>query len=134
MNADLASKKEIFRKYDIRGIYPDELDEELTGAVTRALAEKLFKEGKVVIGHDPRKSSESLRQAVVGALADFEDIEVVEVGLITTPMLYFLVNELKASGGIMITASHNPKEYNGLKVVGKEAAFIGGDEVLRLMQ
>ena len=51
----------------------------------------------------------------------------------TTPMFYFLVNKLNAAGGIMITASHNPKEYNGLKVVGKNAEMVGGEEILKLM-
>jgi len=133
MAESLASKKEIFRKYDIRGIYPTQIDEDLVGSVVEVLAQKLFVKGKVVLGYDPRKSSPSLRQVALDALAKFHDIEVVDVGLITTPMLYFLVNKLDAVGGLMITASHNPKEYNGLKIVGKKSAFIGGEEVFEMM-
>ncbi len=58
-------------------------------------------------------------------------LKIVPVGMMTTPMLYFLVNRLKAAGGLMVTASHNPKEYNGLKVVGPKAEMVSGKEVLK---
>ncbi|MDP3953763.1 MAG: hypothetical protein Q8P99_03010 [bacterium] len=134
MGDNFSDKKGIFREYDIRGIYPTEIDEALVKSIVSTLAQKLFIKGKVVLGYDPRKSSPSLRQAALEALERFNGIEVVDVGLITTPALYFLVNRLNAAGGIAITASHNPKEYNGLKVVGKEAVFVGGKEVFKLMQ
>jgi phosphomannomutase len=60
-------------------------------------------------------------------------IKIIEAGLMTTPMLYFLVNHFKTDLGIMITASHNPKEYNGLKIVGKNAIPISGEEIYKIV-
>lgn len=118
----------IFKAYDIRGKYPAELNEEAAQIITKALAEKVFKQGEVVVAHDARLSSPALHEAVLGVLRGFK-FKIHEVGLATTPMFYFLVADLKASGGIMITASHNPKEYNGLKIIGPGGAIMPGTEV-----
>jgi phosphomannomutase len=117
----------IFRANDIRGRYPSEINE---GIVSEIIAKTQNLLGKnIVIGHDVRLSSPSLYKTALDTLKKNKQIKVFEAGLITSPMLYFLVNKLKASGGIMITASHNPKDYNGLKIVGKNAMSIGGKEI-----
>lgn len=131
---DLRSKETAFKKYDIRGVYPDAVDEGLVASVAGALAEKLFKKGTVVLGMDARESSPSLHASVKNALGKFDDIKVEDAGLMTTPMLTFLVNRLGAAGGIMITASHNPKEYNGMKAVGPGGKPIGGEEMRKLVR
>ena len=125
-------KDTIFKANDIRGKYPDELNEEAAGQIAAALA-KHWSSGKIVVAHDARLSSPALYRAVIKSLALHARFMIQEVGLSTTPMFYFLVNELKAAGGIMVTASHNPKEYNGLKIVGPRAAVINGKEVYGLL-
>ena len=134
MQLDLASRQDAFKEYDIRGVYPEEVDEALTAMVASVLAERVFKAGKVVLGRDGRHSSPSLYQAAIAALQKYPNLEIVDVGLMTTPALYFLVNDLKASGGIMITASHNAKHMNGIKAVGKRAEFIGGKTIYAMLQ
>lgn len=119
----------IFKAYDIRGRYPKEINEEAVSEIAKALA-KHFKKGKVIIGYDARLSSPSLYKTVLKSL---EIREILPAGLVTTPMFYFLVNRLKAAGGIMITASHNPKEFNGLKIVGRKAEMISGKEILTFL-
>jgi phosphomannomutase len=109
---------EVFRKYDIRGIYPRELNEEAAGAITRAFARLLAKrrlDGPIFVGRDVRCSSEALGRACVGALQR-SGRAVYDLGVVTTPLLHFAVGTARdAAGGIMITASHNPAEYNGMK-------------------
>ena len=125
--------KGIFKAYNVRGRYPQEIDEEIVSDITRALG-RYFKPGKIIIGHDSRLSSLSLYQAVIKGFMNHDSrFMILKVGMTTTPMFYFLVNEFRAQGGIMVTASHNPKNYNGLKVVGKKAKMIGGKEVLKIM-
>lgn len=119
----------IFKAYDVRGKYPSEINEEAVSEIASGLARN-FKKGAVVVGHDTRLSSPSLYKSVLRSLK-IKKIKIIQVGMMTTPMLYFLVNRLKAAGGVMVTASHNPKEYNGLKVVGPKAAPISGKEVLK---
>ncbi len=120
----------IYKANDVRGIYPSELNESVISGIGRAMADHFGDGAKVVLGHDARLSSPSLYMALkTGILESKKNIDLMEAGLMTTPMLYFLVAENKADGGIMVTASHNPKEYNGLKIVGKEARPISGKEV-----
>jgi len=115
----------IFKAYDIRGVYPGEINEEAVRAVSRAfvfwLKRKIKKTPKIVLSRDARISSSFLREAALEGLIG-AGAAVVDVGLTTTPMHYFVVNREKADGGLMITASHNPKEYNGVKLSRKEAA------------
>lgn len=136
MNFDLASRKEVFKEYDIRGIYPDQIDEELVREVVSTLADKVFKKGRVVVGHDARVSSPSLYQEAVKEIKKHEGVEPVEVGLMTTPMLAFLIKSEQAEGGLCITASHNPKEYNGIKMAkgGRDIKVIGGKEIYQIMR
>ena len=123
----------IFKAYDARGKYPAEINEHVVKLIAEGLS-RSWGSGKVLVGHDARLSSPKLYEAALGALRKSKaKIEVVPAGLMTSPMLYFLVNHLKAKGGIMITASHNPKEWNGVKAVGKGAVPISGDELKRLV-
>lgn len=126
-------EKSIFKAYDIRGKYPKEINEEVAEKIASALA-RYFKKGEIVVGHDARLSSPRLYRAVIGAIKkENPKLSIIKLGLITTPLLYFLVNRIGASGGIVITASHNPKNYNGLKIVGRNAEEISGKEVLKLI-
>jgi phosphomannomutase len=126
--------KSIFKAYDIRGKYPKEIDEKTAEVVAAALAGR-FGRGEVVIGHDARKSSPKLyRAAIRGFQSSGNKLTLVKVGLITTPLLYFLVSRAGARGGVMITASHNPKEYNGVKAVGANAEPISGKDIWVLVQ
>ncbi|PIR98319.1 MAG: hypothetical protein COT88_02285 [Candidatus Colwellbacteria bacterium CG10_big_fil_rev_8_21_14_0_10_41_28] len=133
MTSDLKQKQSAFGKYDIRGVYPKVVDEELVYLISKALAEKKFNKERVIVGMDARESSPALYKEVIRGLHE-GGVEVLEGGSMTTPMLYFLVNDLNLGGGIIVTASHNPKEYNGLKMVGRNADNISGAEVLDLIR
>ena len=128
---DLA--KEVFSKFDIRGIYPDRVSEDLVSEVAKTLSEKVFIKGRVVVGHDARTSSPSLYKKAIETLRENAKLEIIEVGLVSTPMMTFLVNDLKADGGIMITASHNPKEYNGIKAMRKGGDPISGEDIYAIL-
>jgi phosphomannomutase len=118
----------IFKTYDIRGIYGKNLDADTARRVARAFG-KIIKKGIVIIGYDARIGSPILFSALKNELKKNGKYKVWSIGMVTTPMFYFAVNKYKAAGGIMVTASHNPKEWNGFKVVGKGARMIGGKEV-----
>jgi phosphomannomutase len=114
----------IFKAYDIRGIYPDDLDAEAALAIGRATAR--FLDGSpIVLGRDMRESGLELRDALGRGLRS-EGADVIDIGRVSTPMLYFGTNHLEAAGGVMITASHNPGGYNGFKICGRQAVPIGG--------
>jgi phosphomannomutase len=113
----------IFKAYDIRGTVPDQLNAELAYAIGRGAAHFLGAE-TVAVGRDARAHSPELSDALIRGIND-EGVEVVDLGLISTPMLYFAVEELAAGGGIMVTASHNPGEYNGFKICREHAIPIG---------
>jgi phosphomannomutase len=118
----------VFKAYDIRGIYPTELDEEGAYAIGRAYVEQ-FEPKEFAVGRDMRVSSPSMANAVIeGATAS--GANVVDIGLVGTEMLYFAVGHLELDGGIQVTASHNPKEYNGMKIVRRGAMPVGGDSGL----
>jgi phosphomannomutase / phosphoglucomutase len=124
----------IFKAYDVRGQYPEEINERTVRVVAEALGRR-FGSGTVVVGHDGRTSSPALSFAVKRGLAVTKSrATIIDIGTATTPMFYFLVNHLKTAGGIMVTASHNPKGMNGLKVVGKRAIPIGGREILKIVR
>jgi phosphomannomutase len=118
----------VFKAYDVRGVYPSELDEDGAYAVGRAYAE-VFEPKAVAVGRDMRLSSPSVAEAVVGGVAD-AGADVVDVGMIGTEMLYFAVGSLGLDGGIAVTASHNPREYTGMKIVRRGALPVGGDSGL----
>ncbi len=126
--------RSIFKAYDIRGIYPADINEESVSTVGKACV-RMFKEGTFIIAHDARHGSTELikileRSIDAEAAAKNKSVKVINAGFTTTPMFYFLVNHFKASGGAMITASHNPKEYNGLKVVREGAETVSGTDIL----
>jgi phosphomannomutase len=118
----------VFKAYDVRGIYPTELDEDGAYRVGRAYAEH-FEPRTVAVGRDMRVSAPAMYAAVVDGIAD-AGADVVELGLVGTEMLYHAVSELSLDGGICVTASHNPKEYTGMKIVRRGALPVGGDSGL----
>jgi phosphomannomutase len=118
----------VFKAYDVRGIYPDELDEEGAYAIGRAYVEE-FEPRRIAVGHDMRLSSPVMTDAVMRGAAE-SGADVVELGLVGTEMVYFAVGELGLDGGIAVTASHNPKEYTGMKIVRRGALPVGGDSGL----
>src|SRR5207249_9331475 len=115
----------VFKAYDVRGIYPDELDEEGAYAIGRAYVEQ-FEPRRIAVGRDMRLSSPVIAEAVTeGALDGGADV--LELGLVGTEMVYFAVGSLELDGGIAVTASHNPKDYIGMKIVRAGALPVGGD-------
>ena len=118
----------VFKAYDVRGIYPDELDEAGAEAIGRAYVEH-FEPRRIAVGRDMRLSSPAMHEAVMrGAAASGADV--LDLGLVGTEMVYFAVGSLGLEGGIMVTASHNPKQYTGMKLVRRGALPVGGDSGL----
>ena len=116
---------EAFKAYDIRGRVPDQLNESLAARIGVALAEQLGP-GAVVVGRDVRLSSPSLQAALAGGLRR-AGRDVIDIGLCGTEEVYFQTAHKQAAGGVMVTASHNPMDYNGMKLVREEAKPISGD-------
>jgi len=114
----------IFKAYDIRGIYGETLDDDLARRIGRAFATFLACR-KVVVGRDIRTHSESLFEALTDGLR-MQGADVIDLGIVTTPMSYFANGSLGADAGIIITASHNPAEWNGFKLCRAEAVPISG--------
>ena len=138
----------IFKAYDIRGIYPKELDEKFAFLIGQASARKFTcprrgqrgrrESGVFVVGYDIRLSSKKLLSAFLEGLEKEsknlkKKFSVKNIGLSTSPMFYYSVNNLKASGGAMTTASHNPAEYGGFKIVGPKAEMVSGKEIEELV-
>jgi phosphomannomutase len=124
----MALDPKVFKAYDVRGIYPAELDEEGAYAIGRAYAEQ-FEPGTIAVGRDMRLSSPAMQEAFVRGAAE-AGASVLDVGMIGTEMLYYAVGELGLDGGATITASHNPKEYTGTKIVRRGALPVGADSGL----
>jgi phosphomannomutase len=118
----------VFKAYDVRGLYPSEIDEEGAHAVGRAYVEQ-FEPRRIAVGRDMRLSSPAMAAAVIRGATE-GGTEVVDIGMIGTEMLYFAVGELGLDGGVTVTASHNPKEYNGMKIVRRGALPVGDDSGL----
>jgi phosphomannomutase len=118
----------VFKAYDVRGIYPTELDEEGAYAIGRAYV-KQFEPRRIAVGRDMRASSPAMAEAVIRGSSEGGS-EVYDIGLVGTEMLYFAVGELDLDGGIAVTASHNPKEYTGMKIVRRGALPVGGESGL----
>lgn len=115
----------VFRAYDIRGVYPTEINEEAYYRIAKSYV-YLFKPKTVVVGMDARLSSPPLKASLIQGFLD-AGVDVVDIGKITTDMLYFAVGAYDYSGGIVVSASHNPKEYNGMKLVREKVAAISSD-------
>lgn len=129
-------KPEIFREYDVRGVYPGDLNEDVAYRIATAFVRYLSKNrlfGEVVVGRDIRLSSPALFESAKSAILD-QGRDVIDIGVATTPLFYFSVGKSRAAGGLMITASHNPPQYNGIKFVKEDAfpvIFQGGIEVIK---
>lgn len=121
-----------FGAYDIRGIYPNTINEEIAYRIGRIFP-VLFSAKKVAVGHDIRLSGPSIQAALSRGLME-SGCDVIDIGQCGTEMIYFATAHLGLDGGIMITASHNPKEYNGMKFVRKGARPISGDTGLRELE
>jgi phosphomannomutase len=118
----------VFKAYDVRGVYPAQLDEDGGHAIGRAYVEQ-FEPKRIAVGRDMRISSPSMAAATIEGAAE-GGADIVDIGLVGTEMLYFAVGELGLDGGIQVTASHNPKEYTGMKIVRRGALPVGGDSGL----
>ncbi len=135
------SVEEVFKAYDVRGVYPDPLGEELAWRIGHGAAQFLRSvlsgydrsdpdTNRVLVGRDMRKSSPALHAALIEG-ARCSGTEVVDIGVVDTPQLYFAINYLKTCGGIQVTASHNPAHYNGFKINGQGGRPIGMDTGLK---
>ncbi len=118
-----------FKAYDIRGKVPNELNADLAYKIGIAYS-KLLNARKIVVGHDVRKSSEEISDSLIKGFND-NGVDVIDIGLCGTEMIYFATPYFNADGGIMITASHNPPEYNGMKFVKKGSVPVGYDSGLQ---
>jgi phosphomannomutase len=118
----------VFKAYDIRGIYPSELDEEGAYAIGRAYVEH-FEPKQIAVGRDMRLSAPAMAAATIRGAVD-AGAHVYDLGLVGTEMVYFAVGDRDLDGGIEITASHNPKEYTGMKIVRRGALPVGGESGL----
>jgi len=130
----------IFKAYDVRGLYPDEIDETLTERIGRAFVHVLDEADRaaprgdtVIVSRDMRSHSPGLSRALIEGLRT-AGLDVLDIGLATTPTNYFAVGHTGAAGGIQVTASHNPAPYNGLKFSKREARPVSGDHGIPLME
>ena len=124
----------IFRENDIRGTYPEELNESVIKEIAIGIAKKCFQEdiSSIVVARDGRLSGESLLTTFCEAISKY-GIDVKNIGLATSPMLYFAAKKENSKSGIMITGSHNPKNYNGIKMVINDNS-VSGSEILSLIR
>ena len=120
----------IFRGYDIRGIYGDYLTDEVALEIGKGFGSYIQTLGKTkaIVGHDNRLSSESIEKYLIEGITS-TGVDVVNIGLVTTPMYYFSWEKLGIFSGVMITASHNPKEYNGFKIAFDESGNAFGEKI-----
>lgn len=116
---------QIFKAYDVRGIYPGQINDKVVGRIAEAYA-AVSRPGKIAVGRDVRASGEELKKKLIDTLLT-SDIDVVDIGVITTDQLYFAVGQYGYDGGISVTASHNPGEYNGLKFSEKGGAPVASE-------
>ena len=117
----------IFKAYDIRGTYPEQLDENVARDIGRAFVAHLGLSGsRVVVARDMRLSGEDLQEAFIGGVTE-SGADVLDLGMVSTDALYFAVGHLEEPGGAMITASHNPKNYNGFKLCREQAIALSGE-------
>ena len=121
-----------FKAYDIRGKVPGELNTDLAYKIGRVYS-KHVKANKIVVGRDVRKSSDEISEALIKGIID-SGADVINIGLCGTEMVYFATPHFDADGGIMITASHNPPEYNGMKFVKRDSVPVGYDSGLNKVE
>lgn len=131
----MAEIEKVFKAYDVRGTYPDQIDEDLAWKIGHAASQFLrtritgYDRGqaavnRIVVGHDMRPHSEPLTKALIEGISA-GGATCINIGMIDTPQIYFAINHLGACGGIQVTASHNPIEYNGFKISGYKAKPVG---------
>ena len=131
----------IFKAYDIRGLYPDQLNEDAAWKIGNATASFLrsllrgYERGlanrqSLCVGHDMRTHSPGLSEALIAGM-NAAGANVIDIGMIDTPQIYFAINHLGTCGGVQVTASHNPAQYNGFKISGLEAKPVGQDTGLK---
>jgi phosphomannomutase len=128
----------IFKAYDVRGIVPSQLNEEIAYRIGLAFQHVLDAEDRangnaVVVSRDMRSHSEGLQKALVRGITD-GGLDVIDIGLSTTPMNYFAISHFKVAGGVQVTASHNPAQYNGFKFSRHGARPVSGDHGIALME
>ncbi|MEA2561785.1 MAG: phosphomannomutase [Acidobacteriota bacterium] len=128
----------IFKAYDVRGLYPSQINEDMARQIGLAFQFVLDEEDRawgntVVVSRDMRSHSEPLAKALIEGLTQ-SGLDVLDIGLATTPMNYFAVGHTKAAGGVQVTASHNPAQYNGLKFSRHEARPVSGDHGIPLLE
>lgn len=128
----------IFKAYDIRGIYPNDLNEEIIYKIGKAYADLLIDELNkdeitIVISQDMRISSPKLAEQLIKGVCD-QGVNVVDIGLSSTPTFYYGVSFLNVDGGMQVSASHNPKEYNGVKIVRRNALPVGYNNGINLIE
>ncbi len=123
----------IFKSYDIRGVFPEQLNYEIALAIGRAFADLITDPGPIAVGRDMRLSSPELTKAVIEGIT-MQGRDVVDLGLITTDMIYFAVGNYSFTGGVMVTASHNSPEYNGFKLCKENAFPVSGEGGLYKMR
>jgi phosphomannomutase len=128
----MSRKLTCFKAYDIRGQLGTQLDEQIVYDIARAYGESLKSEN-VVVGGDARETSEALKLAAANGLRD-AGVDVIDIGMVGTEEVYFATSFLQTSGGIEVTASHNPIDYNGMKLVREGSRPISGDTGLFEMQ
>lgn len=137
----MSSEDKVFKAYDIRGIYGQDIDEDLAWRIGHGAAQFLrsqlsgYERGqastnRLVVGHDMRPSSDSLVKALIEGVTSTGG-GVYDIGLVDTPMVYFAINHLQTAGGIQVTASHNPVQYNGFKISSTKARPVGESSGLK---
>ena len=122
----------IFKAYDIRGTVPDKLYPDIAYKIGKGIA-KFIGSGPIVVGRDMRKSGEELSDSLIKGITDM-GLDVINVGIIETPMINFATATLEAMGGVMITASHNPAGYNGFKICREEARPVSYETGINLVE
>ncbi|NSJ92913.1 phosphomannomutase, partial [Coprococcus sp. MSK.21.13] len=124
----------IFRKYDIRGIYGKEVTETFAELLGKTFGSFLIRNGEseIIVGMDNRKSSPSIKKSLIEGLIS-TGVNVIDIGIVVTPIFYYATYLYKIKGGIMVTASHNPANYNGFKIQFGEGT-IYGEQLLNLKE
>ncbi|MEY3161421.1 MAG: hypothetical protein RIT25_1412, partial [Planctomycetota bacterium] len=115
----------IFKAYDIRGTYPDQVDERIAFDIGAAMVRFLGAK-RLVVGRDMRTMAPSVQDAVIEGMLS-QGCDVVDIGLASTPMGYYAIGKIPCDGGLVVTASHNPKQYIGFKLCRKEARPMSAD-------
>jgi phosphoglucosamine mutase len=123
--AEMVNFDKIFRAYDIRGVFGEDLNDEVATRLGAAFATFLGENKEVVVARDVRLSGETLRKALVSGIVS--SCNVTDIGVVPTPLLYFAINRLQTDAGVTVTASHNPPEWNGFKLFRQKGCIYGKD-------